>query len=402
MYRDILHIHIPFFPIALARATDPSLRRRPVAVAPSSSERAPVQCVSNEARSDGIFEGMPLFRARRLCPSLVVLPPDPEKISRGGQALVNLTREYTPLWEPSSPGRLYLDLTGSGRLLGPGRDAALRLERDLGGKLNFSGVVGVAGNKLVSRIASNCLDKPGICDVLRGSEAGFIAPLPISVLPGVGSVRERTMMMDLNLRFVGQVASLSVPQLAVAFGAFAPLLHARAVGVDPSPVVLPRQASDIARESHLDEGENDDTLLLAELYRMAEECSRRLRQTDRNTSRLELILTYSDGVSARRTARIPAPTDNDRVLFANTRELFRKTCERRVGVRSLRLICGGLRESDPQLDLFTHAENAMAPIILGDCLQKAIDKVREKYGVGAVRWGNTLIANSKFQNSKFK
>jgi DNA polymerase-4 len=392
MHRDILHVYIPIFPITLARASDLSLRRRPVAVAPSHSERASVQCVSSEARSDGVFEGMPLFRARRLCPSLTVLPPDPGKVSRGGRALVNLIREYTPLWEPSSPGRLYLDLTGSGRLLGPGRDAALRLEKDIGKKLNFSGVVGVAGNKLVSRIASGCLDKPGICDVLRGSEAGFIAPMPASVLPGVGSVRERTLMMDLNLRSVGQIASLSVPQLSVVFGPFALLLHARAVGLDPSPVIPPRQAPDVTQESRLDEGENDDDLLLAELYRMAEGCGRQLRRTGRRASRLELALTYSDGLRATRTARLYVSLDNDRALFAAVSDLFFETSTRRVSVSSMRLTCCGLKIPDPQMGLFAHTGEETAHAKQADSLQEAIDAVRQKFGAGAVRWGRSITS----------
>jgi len=405
MERDILHIHIPSFPIALARVCDPSLRRRPVAVASSHSERAPVQCISSEAGRDGVFEGMPLFRARRLCPSLIVLPPDPVKLSSGTNALVRLTQEYTPLWEPSSAGRLYLDLTGSSRLLGPGRDAALRLERELERRLCLAGSVGVAGNKLVSSLAAQCLDKPGICDVLRGSEAGFIAPMPVSVLPGVGSVRERTLTADLNLRIVGQVAALTVPQLAMAFGPFAALLHSRAAGIDPSPVLTPRRTPEVAEESCLDRGENDDTLLLAEIYRLAEGCGIRLRRMGKRGSCLELALTYSDGVSVRRTAVMPVPTDDDRLLFAATRQLFFKTCERRVGIRFLRLVCRGLLEQGSQLDLFARAGAETAAGTPDRALQEAIDKVRERFGTGAVQWGGCApqVQSSGFRDkSRFE
>jgi len=391
MHRDILHLHIPFFPITLARASDPSLRRRPVVIAPSHSERAPVQCVSKEARLDGVLEGMPLFRARKLCPSLSVLPPDPSRVSRGNQLLVNMIRRYTPLWEPSSPGRLYLDLTGSGRLLGPGRDAALRLERDLEESLSFSGTVGVAGNKMVSRIASSCLEKPGICDVLRGSEAGFLAPLPVCVLPGVGALRERAMMIDLNLKSVGQVASLSIPQLALLFGPFAPLLHARAVGFDPSPVIPPRRALEVSEEILLDESENNDALLLPQLYCMAQTCGQRLRRMSLNASRLELALTYSDGFFSRKTMRPHAPTDNDRALFKEVLDLFLEASARRVGIASMKLVCRGLCGRDPQLDLFDPA--GAGPEKAGS-LQKAIDKVREKFGTSAIMWGMCVDSSS--------
>ena len=77
--RDILHLSIPAFAIALARVDDPSLRQRPVAVAPLHSERALLQCVSGEAKREGLFAGMPAGQARKLCPSLRVLPPDPRE-----------------------------------------------------------------------------------------------------------------------------------------------------------------------------------------------------------------------------------------------------------------------------------------------------------------------------------
>ena len=153
MDRDILHIYIPAFPIALARIGDPSLRGRPVVVASAHSERAPVEHLSEEARSEGLFEGMPLFKAKRLCPSISILPPDPRRVSGGHRSLTTLTHEYSPVWEPSAAGRIYLDLTGSTRLFGPGRDAALRLERDLSRRLGLTGCVGVAGS---TSIGAHC------------------------------------------------------------------------------------------------------------------------------------------------------------------------------------------------------------------------------------------------------
>jgi DNA polymerase-4 len=127
MERDVLHLSIPAFPIELARVSDSSLRARPVAVVPGNSERALLQCVSAEARAEGVLEGMPLFRARRFCPSLILLTPDPELVAKGMQALLELSGQYTPVWEPATPGRLFLDLTGGRKLFGPGRDVAARL-----------------------------------------------------------------------------------------------------------------------------------------------------------------------------------------------------------------------------------------------------------------------------------
>ncbi len=370
----------------LARASNPSLKNRPVVVAPGHSERAPIRHLSDEARSEGIFEGMPLFRARRLCPSLVVLPPDPRRLSGGTRALVRLIQEYTPLWEPAAAGRIYLDFTGSRRLFGPGRDAALRLERDLERRLSLTGAVGVAGNKLVSRIAAECLDKPGICDVLRGDEAEFIAPLPAVVLPGVGHTREQILLADLNLRLVGQIAALTLPQLALPFGPFAPLLHQRSRGVDPSPVLTPRRTPELAEECHLDREENDDTVLLAELYRLAEGCGLRLRRMEKESSRLKLTVHYADGVSATRNGAVTPPSSGDRTLFMIARLLYNHACERRVRVRSMRLVCEKITEPQRQMELF---DTGSDPKPQSESIQSTLDVVRERYGMTAIEWGRT-------------
>jgi len=387
MERDILHLAIPAFPIELARVGDASLRQRPVAVVPGNSERALLTCVSAEARAEGVHEGMPLFRARRLCPPLLLLPPDPQKVSRGMKALLEVSGRYTPLWEPTAPGRLFLDLTGGRKLFGPGRDVAARLEREMTGRLRLSGCVGVAGNKLVSRIAAGYLKKAGVCDILRGSERNFLAPLPVSVLPGVGNAREAVLMQDLNLRRVEEVAALSVAQLRLPFGPFAPLLHQRARGVDPSPVQLPKRSPEIIEEAFLSQEETDDELLLAELFRLAEGCGLRLRRMGQAAGRLALALTFADGVTEQGKTDLLPPVANDLALFAALDELFYKTCRRRVRLRALRLACERLACGKRQLDLFGD-ETAASPH--AEVLQDALDRLRTRHGMDVVRWGRSL------------
>jgi DNA polymerase-4 len=256
----------------------------------------------------------------------------------------------------------------------------------------------VAGNKLVSKIAAGHLHKAGICDVLRGCEAEFIAPLPVTVIPGIGETRQRILLADLNLSLVGQVASLTLPQLSLPFGSFAPLLFHRAKGIDPSPVLPPRRAPGISRESLLAEGENDDFVLLAELYRLAEECGLCLRNTGKAATKLVLTITHSDGLSRRRDISLKDPIDRDAQIFGLVERLFSEASERRVGIKWMCLVCEGLTEPGGQLEMFTDSgEPGME-----DNLQEAMDAVRGKYGMTAIRRGKTIAADSKFniQNSK--
>ncbi|BCR03044.1 hypothetical protein DESUT3_01130 [Desulfuromonas versatilis] len=388
MNRDILHFTIPDFPIAVARVIDATLRERPLAVVPGNSGRALLQSVSAEARAEGVREGMPVYRAQRCCPGLRLLTPDPARVGRAMQALVELTRGYTPLWEPEQGGQLYLDLTGCGRLFGPGRDVAARLEKEVAARLRLHGAVGVAGNKLVSRIASHYLRRPGVCDVLRGSERSFIGPLAVSVLPGIGATREELLLLELNLRRVEELAALSLPQLRLVFGAFAPLARQRAQGVDPSPVQPPRRRPEVAEETFLAEEENDDAVLLAELCRLVEGCGLRLRQLGRGARQLVFSLHYADGVNERRTAALAAPENQDLALLAAAEGLFFQACQRRVRVKGMKLVCRQLSEASAQLELF--GCGGAAASAQDEALQRALDALRERHGMGVVRRGRSL------------
>jgi DNA polymerase-4 len=135
MSRHIIHFHIPAFFIAVARVCQPKLRDRPVAVAPLQSGRATILSVSPEARKEGIFKGMLLGKALKLCPNLMLLPPNPELTQRASQSLAEVVSRYTPLWEPSRPGDIYLDLTGTERLWGRTKDTGHRLRREIQGRL---------------------------------------------------------------------------------------------------------------------------------------------------------------------------------------------------------------------------------------------------------------------------
>jgi DNA polymerase-4 len=304
-----------------------------------------------------------------------------------------LTQEYTPLWEPGATGRIYLDFTGSRRLFGPGRDAALRLKRELERRLSLTGAVGVAGNKMVSKIAAGYLEKPGICDVLRGDEAGFIAPLPAAVIPGIGNARQQTLLTDLNLRQVGHIAALTLPQLLLPFGPFAPVLYQRARGVDPSLVIPPRRTPELAEECHLGREENDDTILLAELYRLAEGCGMRLRQMGKEAAKLKLTIHYADGVTNTKSSSLKPSSSEDRSLFDSARQLYHLASERRVRVKSMRLLCEKITEPRRQMEMF---QAAAAPAD-SNKLQGALDKVRSKYGTGAVQWGRTVESQTQSQ-----
>lgn len=384
MTRDILHVAVPDFDVALARAADSNLKDRPVAVAAGVSDRSPLRCVSSEARDDGVRPGMSAHVARRCCPALRLLPPQPELAHRALRVFTRLALHCSPLWEPGNHGRFYIDLTGSHRLLGAALDVAARLERDIAEQLSLPATCGVAGNKLVARIAADYLRRPGICDVLRGSECYFIAPLTVSTLPGVGSVRTARLLADLNLRRIEQIAALSVAQLEPICGSFAALLHQRARGIDPSPVCPPRRSTAIVEETVLSQADNDDAAVRAALGRLAENCGLRLRNLGRGSTRLRLQVRYVDGISEEKADSFSVAKAFDLELMDAADRLLQRTWRRRVRLRALRLGCDRLAPLSRQMDLFAapQQENAWDPN-----LQNALDQLRERFGHESIQWG---------------
>ena len=384
--RHIIHVHIPAFPIAVARVIRPELRSRPVAVAPPHSERALLLSVSAEARQEGVFKGMPLAKAMKFCPGLTVLPPDHELTTKAWQALAGVVARYTPLWEPSQPGHIYLDVTGTDRLWGRAKDAANHLRREIQEQVRLSGTVGVASNKMVSSIASRLTRSEGVLDVDHGREPSFMAPLKVNVLPGIGPVRRKILLEELNITLVRQIVALDMGSLKLVFGHQAYVIRQRALGIDPTPVFPPSTEPTVAEEVTLPQDENDDEKLLGVLYGLVEKCSYQLRTRSLLPRKAGICFRYADQEEVTRHVQVPKPSFWDFDLYKPLESAFLKACQRRVRVRFMKIWFKGFSAPGAQLSLFAfapHDEKKNAQVI------SALDRIREKHGEAFIQYGRT-------------
>jgi DNA polymerase-4 len=390
MDRQIVCYQIPAFEIALARLQDSSLRDRPVAIAPSYTSRAPVHELSCEAIDAGLSPGMPVGYARRLCPSLQVLPADPVRVRIAHQHLVEVIARYAPLWEPLRAGHLFLDLTGTTRLFGPAVDVAARIEREVIHRYRLPGVIGIGSNKLVSRVAADVVQPPQLCDVRAGSERIFLAPLPITLLPGLARSSAKktvTLFDDLNLRTLGKIANIPLSQLAVAFGRDAALLHRWANGIDSSPVLPAVQQPTVEISGIVDPDEVDDVRLLICLYGLLEELCRTLRRQGRLCRRLAVTLWHSDHSEASRHCSFAVGTYWEVDMYPCLKSLFFGCFKRRVRIRKMALRAEALAPPEEQLSLFGSDTPEMQKHVRMHRLSRALDCVRERFGDRAVSWG---------------
>ena len=387
MERHILHLHIPAFPVAVARVVMPGLRGRPVAVAPPGSDRGLVMAASAEARREGVWKGMPLQAALRRCPFLRVIAPDPELGRRASGRILEFAGRYSPLFEPARPGHIYLDVTGTERLWGRAKDAALSLGRDVAA-LSLPSSVGVSANKMVSSIASRLDVGDGIMDVAAGGEASFMAPLRTDVIPAIGDKRRRILLEELNIRCVGELAALDMGSLGMVFGRQAPLIRQRAMGIDPTPVYAASEKPLVSEEMVFGRDENDDDLLLGALAGLVERCAFRLRQLKSRPRKAGLLLRYSDRVESRRKLSLGCGDD----LHGQLKGLFFSACSRRVRVRFMRVWFWGLVSDMVQLSLFDDKPSSDARRLAAT---KAVDSIRERYGEALIGYGNQRIHTSQ-------
>ena len=379
--KSILHLNIVSFPISVERAIHPRhLTGRPLAVAIPTA-RATLLEVSSEARLAGLHRGMPLSLAEKLCPDLRVLPPHPELYDRATVAFARAAGRFSPLCELASPGHAFLDLTGTERLWGCPADAASRIRLALGRELRLWPAAAAASNKLVSHVATRVVKPDGVEAVAPGTEAAYLAPLAVRLLPGLGEETEQR-LEELGVATAGALAATPSHALAVAFGAAGPPLRERARGIDPSPVCPEPGERVVKEECSLADDTNDAARLADETSRLAQAAARRLRAAGFRARKAAVTLTHSDGIRATRQRLLPAPSDLDPDLIPPVLDLLTLALQRRVRVRTISVSFARLGAADVQPGLFGEAPDSKKK----HALVAAVDLVRAKFGAGAVTY----------------
>lgn len=390
MERSIIHINVADFAVAVERVLDRRLDDRPVIIAPQRAARAVVYDMSEEAFQAGVRKHMPLSRALRRCRDARVLPPRP---ARYGQAMARMLKSAlpcSPLIEPGDgDGHLFVDVTGSSRLLGPPVDVAWRLGRRIRQDLSLTPIWSVATSKLVAKTATRLVKPLGEYIVDPGDEAEFLAPLPLFLLPGI-EADDRMRLADFNITRVFQAAALTPGQMETLFGGRGGFIRDRLYGIDPSPVrPVGQPPPQIIQCREFGDDTNDAPQIKRNLYRLVEQAGRQLRRQALAARRMGMILEHTDGVRRIRQTAVKPATANDFTLFGHARRVLDLAWVRRVRLRRMTLICDRLTYPPAQRLLFP-SERASAE--KQDRLVAAMDHIRRRFGADAVAVGQTLAA----------
>ena len=377
--RQISAVQVPSFPVAVERVADSSLIGKPVIVAPINSARSLVMAASDEVREDGVFPGMPLQQAIRLSPTAVILPPNRRLYRMASAALRKIYSNFTPLVEPHNWGNSYLDLSGTARLFGPPLDITMKIQKEIRERLNLQSAMGVASNKLTSRIASFVTKPLTIREVEKGKEASFISPYHIHKLPLVDKLVFQA-LQEVNLLKIGQVAAVSEAHLIMLIGKDGSPVHRQSKGIDDSPVQIPKVQPSLREEFTFAEDTNDWGLLLASVGKMTARIGYELRKRNLLMGEIRLLVVYSDEMEERGRARLRHPLFLDDDVYSASRNLFEQTVKRRIRIRMLEIEAFRLSRSTGQTEIFSESAGKEKQVLLN----AAIDSIRARFGEDAV------------------
>lgn len=390
--RSILHFNVADFAVAVERVADSSLRDRAVIVAPLQAARAVVYDMSEEAYREGVRKGMMLRQATRICRGAAVLQPRADLYRKAMQDLLGQARGYSPLVEHGAEdGHLFVDVTGTHRLFGPPADVGLRLRRAVRDRLGLNPIWALAANKLVAKVASRLVKPVGEYIVGPGEERQFLAPLPVTLLPGLEE-REIRQLREFRIATVGQLAALSRRQLMVPFGTRGEYLHEISQGIDNSAIRTGgREAAAVDYEHKFTDDSNDRREVEAAVADLVSRVGVELRRRGQETKRVGIWLAYADGGHVVRQATARRRTASDILLRQLAETALERAWLRRARLRGLRLVCDDLQRRSPQLSLFPEvsAGQRRQERLLG-----AMDAIRDRFGHGLIATGRQRPAVS--------
>ncbi len=389
MARRIMHIDLDAFFVSVEQVLNPELQGKPVVVGGRPDRRGVVAAASYEARTFGLHAGMPLTTAHRLCPQAIFIEGSFPKYRDASQRFMAILADFSPYLEPVSLDEAYLDVTGFESLHGSIHQMAVAIKQRIKDELGLSVSIGIASGKVVAKVAAELSKPDGLLEVAAGEERSFLAPLPVAKLPGIGKKTER-ILNGMGINTIGELSTMPLSALKGHFGASGELLHRHANGIDDRQVEPPGAAKSISRETTFATDTRDRPQLKATLGYLSERVGAELRQKGRQAGCVTLKLRYADFSTITRRHTIKA-SDADQTIFSTGLKLLTTALSQgRQPVRLIGIGVSNLTEPGWQLDMLDSSAQRL------ERLNKAIDRIRKKYGFTAIQTGRTLLLKDIF------
>lgn len=382
--RVILHIDMDAFFAAVEQRDSPAFIGKPVIVGADPKDgkgRGVVSTCSYEARKFGVHSAMPISKAWRLCPQAVFLPPDFRKYKKASQQVFEILERYTPDIEPVSIDEAFLDITGTFHLHKTPVALAQRIKDDIHREVRLTASVGIAPVKMVAKIASDINKPDGLLEIRPGEVQGFLAPLPVERLWGVGR-KSKEVLNRMGIYVISDLLKIPKSRIFELLGEQGLHLFDLASGIDPRDVTAGEEAKSVSHEHTFDIDEADPQTVTKVLFVLSQKVSRRLRKEALKGKTVSVKIRLKNFQTFTRARTLDKRTNFVGTIDQNAQQLFRDFFKPGMKIRLIGVRVTGFDDPYVSDGLFTEPGE-----VKKESIHRAVDLLKDRFGEGSIHWG---------------
>ena len=375
----ILHVDMDAFFASVEERDNPELKGKVVVV--GAGVRGVVSSANYAARKFGIRAAMPVTQARRLAPQAIFIPPHHEKYSKVSEKIMEIFQSFSPYVEPISLDEAFLDVTGARKLMGSGREIAIKIKEKILKDENLTCSVGIAPNKFIAKLASGRCKPNGILEIAPDRILDFLHPLPVSEIWGVGP-KTNELLLELGLRTVSDIANTPKTTLIRALGeSTGEALYELSWGRDLREVEVEEVDKSISSAQTFDMDIDDEEIILKEILRMAERASSRMRSKGLSTRTISIKVRFADFKTITRSKSTDFAISSTKDIYKVAKSLYLKLNLNRARIRLVGVSLENLHESELTFEQMELGERDKG----WREATAAIDAASQRFGDGSVR-----------------
>ena len=376
----IAHLDLDCFFVSVERIKNPDLIGKPVIVGGSAAGRGVVAAASYEARKFGIHSAMPTARAQRLCPNLIVVHGSHGEYGRISKKLFERMCELAPIVERASIDEMNMDFTGCENLYHNDLPGFMKtIQKLVLDEFKLPCTIGLASNKTIAKIAVNQVKPSGIVFVPHGTEAEYLAPLDIGVIPGVGKKTEEY-LREKGFHKVSDVQQRTEKEILDILGKHGLWIYHVAFGLGSDVIGDEWDAKSISREETFAKDIADRKELEKIIFELTEDVCQQLREHGWKTRTVTLKLRYSDFKTITHAESIE-PTNDDTIVAQTARSLLHSAYTRNLPIRLIGVRLTNFNDEE-QMELSLFPSKKKKQNIL-----KIFDEIRKKIGDDVIHVG---------------
>ena len=382
----ILHVDMDAFYASVAELDHPEYKGKALVV--GAGARGVVLSANYEARKFGIRAAMPVGRAKRMAPHAIFIAPEHHRYSEISERVMAIFHSYTPLVEPISLDEAFLDVTGSQKLFGTGREIAAKIREQVEKEEGITCSVGLAQSKFIAKLASQHCKPNGMLEIKPDRILEFLHPLPVRAIWGVGPKTAES-LERLGLHTVSDIAHTPRATLIRALGeSTGASLYELAWGRDYRDVIPDEPEKSIGNEETFSEDLDNPEEILREFLRMTEKATARLRERSLFAKTISIKIKFADFSSLTRSKTVPIAIDNTHDTYEVVKALYLALRNDGARIRLVGVSFSQLQEGAPvQLELGARERGWREA-------DTAIDRAQARFGRGSVRPGRLIRPES--------